>query len=99
MQRGGYVYIMSSPNKRTLYVGVTSDLYKRVFEHRTGYHPESFTSKYNCVRLAYFMGFDRIEEAIAEEKRLKAGSRKQKDQLIESRNPGWSDLWEDVQHW
>jgi putative endonuclease len=99
MQRGGYVYIMSSPNKRTLNVGVTSDLYKRAFEHRTKYYPDSFTCKYNCVKLVYFRGFDRIEEAIAEEKRIKAGSRTQKERLIDSANYDWSDLWEEVKDW
>jgi putative endonuclease len=99
MQRGGYVYIMSSPNKGSLYVGMTSDLHRRVFEHRNKRYPKSFTSQYNCVVLVYFRGFDRIEEAISEEKRLKAGSRDQKEQAIDSMNAAWSDLWEDVKNW
>jgi len=99
MQRGGYVYIMASPNRATLYVGMTSDLHKRVFEHRAKRYPKSFTSRYNCVVLVFHRGLDRIEEAIAEEKRLKAGSREQKDQAIDSMNPEWNDLWEEVKNW
>ena len=99
MQRGGYVYIMASPNKGVLYVGVTADLYKRVYDHRHKFHPDSFTAKYNCVTLVYYSGFDRIEEAIAEEKRIKAGKRKQKEELIETMNKDWNDLWDNVQHW
>ena len=82
MQRGGYVYIMASPNKGVLYTGVTSSLYKRVYEHRHHFHPTGFTAKYNCIALVYYQGFDRIEEAIDEEKRIKAGRRKQKEKLL-----------------
>ncbi|MGN6566592.1 MAG: GIY-YIG nuclease family protein [Flavipsychrobacter sp.] len=99
MQRGGVVYILSSPSRSVLYVGVTSDLYKRMVEHREKAYPNSFTSKYNCTVLVYYAAFDRIEEAIAEEKRLKAGSRKKKEKLINSMNAEWRDLWEDVQNW
>ena len=99
MQRGGYVYIMASPNKGVLYTGMTSDLYKRVYEHISHYYPKSFTARYNCCMLVYYKGFDRIEEAIAEEKRIKAGSRKQKDELVHTMNPEFKDLWEDVKNW
>jgi len=96
MQQGGTVYIMSSPNRTTLYVGVTSDLLDRIEKHRNKYYPDSFSAKYNCVMLVYYKNFQGIEEAIAEEKRLKGGSRKQKESLIISVNPGWIDLWERV---
>jgi putative endonuclease len=99
MQRGGTVYILSSASKTTLYVGVTSDLYKRIFEHRNKVYPDSFSAKYNCIMLVYYAGFDRIEEAIAEEKRIKGGSRKQKDLLINDMNTQWRDLWEDIKDW
>ena len=99
MQRGGVVYILSSPNGTTLYVGVTSDLYKRMVEHREKVNPNSFTAKYNCITLVYYAAFDRIEEAIAEEKRIKGGSRKQKEELINNMNAEWRDLWEDVRCW
>ena len=96
MQHGGTVYIMSSPNRTTLYVGVTSDLLDRIEKHRNKYYPGSFSAKYNCVMLVYYKNFQGIEEAIAEEKRLKGGSRKQKESLILSVNPGWIDLWQRV---
>ena len=96
MQQGGYVYIMSSPNRNTLYVGVTSNLCQRVEQHRSKFYPDGFTSKYNCVMLVYYNSFQGVEEAIFEEKRLKAGNRKQKERLINSINPDWIDLWDTV---
>ena len=96
MEKSGTVYIMSSPNRTTLYVGVTSDLCGRVWKHRTKFYPDSFSAKYNCVMLVYYQSFQHIEDAIGEEKRLKGGSRKQKDDLIFSINPAYIDLWESV---
>jgi len=95
MYKGGAVYIMSSPNKGSVYVGVTSDLPGRVYEHRNKVDPNSFSARYNCVMLVYYAFFDGIEEAIAEEKRIKAGNRKSKEALIQSMNPDWNDLWEE----
>ena len=92
MQQGGFVYIMASPNRSVLYIGVTSDLLGRVDKHRNKYYPDSFSAKYNCVVLVYYRCFMGIEEAIAEEKRLKGGSRKQKEDLILQMNPEWKDL-------
>jgi putative endonuclease len=92
MYKGGAVYIMSSPNRGTLYVGVTSDLPGRVYEHRNKVFPKSFSSRYNCVVIVYYKFFESIEEAIAEEKRIKGSSRAYKEQLIESMNPQWNDL-------
>ncbi len=91
--------MMCSPNKTTLYTGVSSDLRGRVHQHRSKHYPESFTAKYNCVLLVYYQFFDTIEEAIAEEKRLKGGSRKKKEQLVACRNKDWNDLWPDVEKW
>ena len=71
----------------------------RVQEHKTGIHPESFTAKYNVIFLVYYKSFRSIDEAILEEKRIKAGSRKQKCILINSINPEWKDLWEEVSKW
>ncbi|SRR5258706_4819275 len=99
MTRGGTVYIMTNVLHTVLYTGVTSDLIMRVQEHKTRVHPESFTAKYNVVILVYYKNFSTIEEAILEEKRIKGGSRKQKCLLINSINPGWKDLWEDVSKW
>lgn len=96
MQRGGVVYIMCSPNRTTLYIGVTANLYERAYEHRNKYKPDSFTAKYNCVMLVYYTPYERIEEAIVAEKKLKDRSRKYKEKLIDSFNPDWRDLWEDL---
>jgi putative endonuclease len=93
---GGYVYIMCSLNNSTLYVGVTSNLPSRVYQHKTNVFPKSFTSKYNCKKLVYYNWFETIIEAIAEEKRIKGGSRKKKEILINNMNPEWNDLYEQV---
>ena len=99
MKKGGAVYIMTNKNQTTLYVGVTSDLKKRVWEHKNFINPESFTAKFKLTNLVYFEGFHRIEEAIGREKQLKGGSRKQKEDLINSMNPDWKDLYNEVLEW
>jgi putative endonuclease len=93
---GGHVYIMCSMNNTTLYVGVTSNLPARMAQHKEKIYPNSFTAKYNCIKLVYYNWFDTILEAIAEEKRIKGGSRKKKEALINSMNPEWKDLYEQV---
>ena len=90
---------MTNILRTVLYTGVTSDLIMRVQEHKTKAHPESFTARYNVVILVYYKSLPTIEEAILEEKRIKAGSRKQKCLLINSINPEWKDLWEDICKW
>lgn len=99
MRKGGAVYIMASKRNGTLYTGVTSDLPRRVREHKTNCHPSGFTARYGCHTLVYYEGFYRIEEAIAEEKRIKGCGRKYKLGLIEAINPEWKDLWEEVKDW
>ena len=99
MVKGGFVYILTTAGNTALYVGVTSDLYKRIHQHRHKHYPGSFTARYNCSKLVYYCYFERIESAIAEEKRIKGGSRQQKTELIESINSGWVDLWAEVQFW
>ena len=84
---------MASRRNGTLYVGVTSDLARRAYEHRNGLI-EGFTSRYGCKMLVWYEGYDRMDEAIAREKQLKSGSRKKKLTLIESMNPSWTDLYE-----
>lgn len=93
MKTGGCVYIMTNKNHTTLYVGVTADLQRRVEEHRTHKYPKSFTARYNITKLVYYEFYSRIEEAIAIEKQIKAGSRKTKEELINSKNPDWLDLY------
>jgi putative endonuclease len=88
------VYIMSSPNRNVLYTGVTAELGKRVYQHKNKHDPGDFSAKYNCVVLVYYKHYDSITEAIAEEKRIKGGNRKQKEALINSINPQWNDLLE-----
>ena len=82
MERGGYIYIVTNKNNTVLYTGVSSKLRNRIFEHRSGKYKNSFTDRYNCHKLVYYEGFVSIEEAIAREKQIKAGSRKKKENLI-----------------
>jgi putative endonuclease len=89
------VYIMTNKKHGTLYTGVTSDLVKRVYEHRNGII-ESFSKKYGCTHLVFYELYDNMLSAIAREKQMKAGSRKKKIQLIESINPMWRDLYEAI---
>ena len=87
------VYIMSNKNHTVLYTGVTSDLPKRVGQHRQKLS-KGFTSKYNCDTLVYYEFFAEMEEAIKREKQIKAGSRKKKEELINAMNSAWQDLSE-----
>ena len=96
MQKGGHVYIICNINNNTLYVGVTSNIAARVTQHKENFYPNSFTAKYNCKKLVYYKWFDTIIEAIAEEKRIKGGSRKKKEILINSMNPEWKDMYDQV---
>ena len=90
---------MTNERHTTLYVGVTSELYNRVVEHKEKKYPKSFTARYNLDKLVYFEIFHSIEEAIAREKQIKGGSRKAKEKLIQSMNPDWKDLFEEVSKW
>ena len=89
-----YVYIMTNKLNSVLYIGVTNDLTRRVYEHKSKVEPNSFTAKYNADKLVYFESTNSIESAIAREKQLKGGSRKKKIDLINSVNPDWNDLYE-----
>jgi putative endonuclease len=86
------VYILSNRKNGTLYIGVTSDLIKRIYEHRT-HAVEGFTKRYGVERLVYYELHSSMEEAILREKRLKKWRRKWKVELIESFNPEWEDLY------
>src|SRR5918996_3385164 len=88
------VYIMTNAHHTVLYTGVTNELQRRVLEHRSG-EGSSFTKKYNITKLVYLETGDDINNAIAREKQIKAGSRKKKIALIESINPEWKDLFEE----
>jgi len=86
-----YVYIMAN-HTRTLYTGVTTDLERRVWEHKHTHDPHSFTARYRLNRLVFIAEFSRIDDAIAHEKYVKGKSRAWKMGLIEQANPRWNDL-------
>ncbi len=87
---------MTNSYKTTLYIGVTANLPRRVWEHRTHYDEKSFTSKYNLELYVYYEFFPDIEQAIARETQLKKWSRTKKDALIGVMNPQWNDLYETI---
>ena len=95
MAKGGYVYIMSNKHRTVLYIGVTSNLFNRVNEHKDGIG-SIFTSKYNCVDLIYFKFYETIEEAIQREKKMKKWNRSWKDKLLKEFNPNLVDLTQTV---
>jgi len=90
-----FVYILASQRHGTLYVGVTNNLVRRIYEHREKLI-EGFTSQYNVTRLVWFDQTESIEEAITHEKRLKRWRREWKIALIEKTNPAWDDLYESI---
>jgi len=89
------VYIITNQQNGTLYTGVTSDLPKRIYEHKNDV-VEGFSSKYQCHCLAYYEIHETMEAAIVREKQIKGGSRKKKLALIEDQNPDWKDLYEEI---
>ena len=90
-----YVYILCSKRKGTLYVGVTSNLIKRVYEHKNNF-VDGFTKKYTVHRLVWYETHDSAESAITREKRIKKWKRSWKLELIEQGNPEWVDLYETI---
>jgi len=92
--RSGYVYIMAN-NRPTLYTGVTSNLIKRVYEHKN-YQGSKFTAKYNLHKLVYYESFEKIEQAIIREKQIKDMNRIDKLSMIRKFNSSFKDLYEDL---
>jgi len=92
--RNYYVYILTNKYHQVLYIGVTNDLERRVLEHKNKFN-RGFTSNYKVNKSVYFEQTDDVGEAIAREKQLKGGSRKDKINLIDCDNPEWNDLSED----
>ncbi|WP_186400569.1 GIY-YIG nuclease family protein [Stappia sp. P2PMeth1] len=90
-----FVYILASRRRGTLYVGVTNDLARRIFEHRER-QGESFTRRHGVGRLVYYEEYSSINEAIAQEKRLKRWKREWKIQAIDAFNAEWEDLYEQL---
>lgn len=89
------VYIVTNKRNGTLYTGVTSDLIKRVYEHKKG-RTQGFTQRYGCKRLVWYELHETMEFAILREKQLKAGSRKKELALIEATNSTWRDLYSEI---
>jgi putative endonuclease len=88
-----FVYILTNRSKTTLYIGVTNDLYRRIYEHKNGLGSlNSFTSKYQCHNLVYYEEYGTPKEAIEREKELKKWRREKKNKLIEIQNPKWEFL-------
>ena len=95
MQRQPAVYLLTNKSNGTLYIGVTSNLPKRIWEHKNKVI-KGFSEKYNLTRLVYFELYEDMAQAITREKQLKAGSRSTKIELVESLNPNWEDLYQDI---
>ena len=95
MNKKGYIYILFNKKNGTLYVGVTSDLIKRIYEHKNKII-DGFTKKYAIDKLGYYEIYEDIESAIQREKQIKSGSRKKKIELIETMNPDWNDLYHQI---
>ncbi|WP_295672239.1 GIY-YIG nuclease family protein [uncultured Mucilaginibacter sp.] len=94
--KGGCVYIMTNKMHTVFYTGVSSDITGRVWQHKNKFYPNSYTARYNCDKLVYYAFYPRIEEAIAVENALKGGNRKNKIKLVNSMNPEWRDLYDDL---
>ncbi|TET99065.1 MAG: GIY-YIG nuclease family protein [Anaerolineales bacterium] len=95
MNKKYYVYIMTNKSNSTLYTGVTSDLKRRIYEHREGFGG-GFTKKYAIKKLIYYEITTDVHSALAREKQIKAGSRKRKVDLINSFNSEWKDLYNEL---
>lgn len=95
MEKQGFTYIITNSSNTTLYIGVTSNLIKRIWEHKN-HIVNGFSKRYNLEKLVYFEQCDSIETAILREKFLKGKTRQYKISLIEKGNPTWKDLFEDI---
>ena len=90
-----YIYIITNKTEKVLYIGVTNNLERRIYEHKNKTVP-GFTQKYNINKLIYFEHFDNINDAIKREKQLKKWNRKWKEELINKNNPKWNDLYNEI---
>jgi putative endonuclease len=95
MQRQPCVYLLASDRNATLYLGVTSNLVARIWQHRE-HAVEGFSSRYDVTRLVWFEQHESMEAAIEREKRIKKWNRAWKLKLIDASNPSWRDLWPDI---
>ena len=90
-----YIYILTNKINSVLYIGVTNDLQRRIYEHKNKLIP-GFTRKYNLNKLIYFEHFENINDAIKREKQLKKWNRSWKEELINKENPKWNDLYNEI---
>lgn len=91
----GYIYFITNPTNKVLYIGVTNSLIRRIDEHKSG-GGSVFTAKYNCKKLVYYEVYPDIEQAIERETRLKRYKREWKDNLVNKVNPNWEDLYRNL---
>ena len=91
-----YVYILTNSHRNVIYTGITNDLVRRVYEHKHHLDKGSFTAKYNVENLVYYETTSDVTSAIEREKQIKSWNRKRKNQLVESKNPNWLDLYESI---
>ena len=90
-----YVYILTNKTDKVMYIGVTNDIVRRVYEHRN-HMIDGFTAKYNVTKLVYVESAPDVRDAIQREKQLKGWTRAKKNALVETVNPKWEDLWETI---
>lgn len=90
-----YVYIITNKYNTVLYTGVTNNLVRRIYEHKEKL-VRGFSQRYSLKKLVYYEVFSDPQSAITREKQIKAGTRKRKIELVESANPTWRDLWEEI---
>lgn len=95
MNKQGYIYIITNTNNTVLYIGVTSNLSGRIFQHKNKVI-DGFSKRYNLTKLVYYEVFDDITSAITREKYLKGKTRKFKNEIIEKFNPEWNDLYDSI---
>ena len=95
MGRQYYIYLMTNKRDTVLYTGVTNDLKRRVYEHKEKL-AEGFAKRYNVTKLVYYEVFEDVENAILREKQIKGGSRQKKNELVNSMNKEWRDLYEEL---
>ena len=91
-----YVYLLTNEKGNVIYTGVTNDLLRRVYEHKNHLDKGSFAAQYNIEKLVYYETTNDVESAIAREKQIKGWNRKRKNKLVESKNPDWKDLYDDL---
>ena len=91
-----YIYILANVTNTTIYVGVTNDLVRRMYEHRHKMDPQSYTARYDIHRLVYYEYTNDVHSAIMREKKIKGWNRARKSKLVETRNPHWEDLYQSI---